>query len=83
MRTTLDLDKTLMERLVKESHAASKTEAIHLAAQEYLKMLAREKLIQSFGTWKIEPHYKSDRKRSASEGAAIAKKMKGLKLGAR
>jgi hypothetical protein len=79
MRTTLDLDQALMLRLVKESKAASKTEAIHLAAQEYLNMLARESLIESFGKVTIEPVYKESRKLDARHGVKIASQLHGIK----
>lgn len=46
MRTTLDLNQRLIEQLMKATSAKTKTEAIHLAAQELIR---RKKLDQLKG----------------------------------
>lgn len=44
MRTTLDLDKELIEELLKTTEAKTKTEAIHLAISELIRRRKLEKL---------------------------------------
>ena len=54
MRTTLDLDKSLMDTLVRESGCASKTEAIETAAREYLRILRMQEMVASFGKIQLD-----------------------------
>jgi len=75
MRTTMDLDAGLINRLVKESGAQSKTQAIELAAQEYLKLLARQRLISRAGTMPdLAPVYKASRLRDKKDQVALLKR---------
>ena len=73
MRTTLDLDQKLMEELVQASRCTTKTEAIEVAAREYLRQLQAEKMISHFGKIKIEPVYKALRKRDRDEAKRFAR----------
>lgn len=44
MRTTLDLDERLMSRLLKVTKARTKTEAIHMAAAEFIRRRTVEQI---------------------------------------
>ncbi len=66
MRTTMDLDEALIRQLVKVSGAKSKTEAIEKAAQEYIALQSRRKLVASFGTWNIQPLPMAGKRRELS-----------------
>lgn len=44
MRTTLNLDEELIQELVKVTEARTKTEAIHIAAEEMIRRKKLEKL---------------------------------------
>jgi hypothetical protein len=75
MRTTMDLDAGLINRLLKESGAQSKTQAIELAAQEYLKLLARQRLISRAGTLPdLADAYKASRRQDKKDQVALLKR---------
>lgn len=44
MRTTLDLDERLMSQLLKVTKARTKTEAIHMAATEFIRRRTVERI---------------------------------------
>ena len=44
MRTTLDLDEHLISQLLKATKARTKTEAIHMAAAEYIRRRTVERI---------------------------------------
>jgi hypothetical protein len=44
MRTTLDLDEHLMSRLLKVTKARTKTEALHMAAAEFIRRRTVEQI---------------------------------------
>lgn len=44
MRTTLDLDDRLISQLLKVSKARTKTEAIHMAAAEFVRRRSVERI---------------------------------------
>ena len=74
MRTTLDLDKTLMDELVKESGCLTKTAAIEKAAREYLRILRIQEMVSDFGNIDIAPVYKEMRKKSKDRAAQLNKR---------
>ena len=74
MRTTLDLDKDLMDELVKESGCQSKTEAIETAAREYLRLLRMREMVADFGKIEIKPVYKQMRAKSRARAARLLKR---------
>jgi phage terminase Nu1 subunit (DNA packaging protein) len=44
VRTTLNLDRPLVERLMEVSGARTKTEAIHMAAREFIRRRTAERI---------------------------------------
>jgi Arc/MetJ family transcription regulator len=44
MRTTLDLDEHLISQLLKATNARTKTEAIHMAAAEFIRRRTVERI---------------------------------------
>ena len=54
MRTTLDLDEKLIKKLVRETHSRTKSQAIELAAREYLRTRRRRKILEHFGKVKVD-----------------------------
>lgn len=58
MRTTLDLDKDLIQELMKTTKAKSKTEAIHLAVSELIRRKKLEKLKSLSGKVQIDPDWR-------------------------
>ena len=54
MRTTLDLDKDLMLGLMRESGCRSKTQALELAAREFLRAARRRRILEHFGRVEVE-----------------------------
>jgi hypothetical protein len=74
MRTTLDLDEKLIGALVRESGAASKTEALEQAAREYLRILRIDKMVGHFGKIEIDPVYLDLRKKDRLEARKAVKR---------
>jgi Arc/MetJ family transcription regulator len=54
MRTTLDLNESLMKQLIKRSGSRTKTQALELAAREYLRLLDRRDLLAHFGKVEVQ-----------------------------
>ncbi|MDH7513149.1 MAG: type II toxin-antitoxin system VapB family antitoxin [Clostridiales bacterium] len=51
MRTTLDIDAELLERMVKATGASSKKKAIEIAIKEFLRARRREELSELIGNY--------------------------------
>ena len=51
MRTTLDIDAELLERIVKASGAPTKKKAIEIAIKEFLRARRREELSELIGNY--------------------------------
>jgi len=51
MRTTLDIDAELLERIVKASGAPTKKKAIEIAIKEFLSARRREELSELIGNY--------------------------------
>jgi Arc/MetJ family transcription regulator len=51
MRTTLDIDATLIERVVKTTGARSKKKAIEIAMKEFLRAKRRKELSDLIGNY--------------------------------
>jgi Arc/MetJ family transcription regulator len=51
MRTTLDLDAELIERVVKTTKAPSKKKAIEIAMKEFLRAKSRKELSDLIGSY--------------------------------
>ncbi len=49
MRTTIDIDKQLMEKALRLSQAQTKKEIVHLALEAYVRRLQRLRFLQHFG----------------------------------
>ncbi len=58
MRTTLNIDDSLVNRLLKVTHEKSKTKAITIAIKEYLKKKNIEKILSYQGKLKIEDNWR-------------------------
>ncbi|HYL79775.1 MAG TPA: type II toxin-antitoxin system VapB family antitoxin [Candidatus Acidoferrum sp.] len=59
MRTTLDLDERLMSRLLKVTKARTKTEAIHVAAGEFIRRRTIERIKTLRGKLPIADNWKT------------------------
>jgi Arc/MetJ family transcription regulator len=51
MRTTLDIDAELLEKVVKTTGASSKKKAIEIAIKEFLRARYREELSELIGNY--------------------------------
>ncbi len=51
MRTTLDIDADLLEKVKKATRAPSKKRAIEIALQEFLRMQRRKELADLIGNY--------------------------------
>ena len=51
MRTTLDIDAELLEKIVKATGASSKKKAIEIAIKEFLQARRREELSELIGNY--------------------------------
>lgn len=58
MRTTLDLDERLISRLLTVSKARTKTEAIHLAAREFIRRRTAERIKDLAGKLPVADNWK-------------------------
>ena len=54
MRTTVDIDKKLLENVVRLSGEKSVTKAVTKALEDYVRRRRGEKLIASLGTWDLD-----------------------------
>lgn len=54
MRTTLDIDRDLLEDAVRAIGAGSKTEAIEVSLREAIAARRRRELIDALGTFDLE-----------------------------
>jgi len=59
MRTTLDLNEQLIAELMKATAAKTKTEAIHLAAQEVIRRKKLDQLKGLSGTIRLDLDWKA------------------------
>ncbi|MDR4503589.1 MAG: type II toxin-antitoxin system VapB family antitoxin [Candidatus Scalindua sp.] len=57
MRTTLNIDDLLMKRLLEVTHETSKTRAITIAIEEFLKKKQIKKILSYQGTLDIENNW--------------------------
>lgn len=51
MRTTLDIDAELLEKIVKTTGAPSKKKAVEIAIKEFLRIRHREELSELIGNY--------------------------------
>lgn len=51
MRTTLDIDDTILEETLQSTGASSKKKAVEIALREYIRTKQRQDLISRIGTW--------------------------------
>ena len=54
MRTTLNLSKEIMNKLILTTGIQNKTKIIHLALEEYLRKIKRTKIAGMYGKIKID-----------------------------
>ena len=59
MRTTLNVDDRLFADLIKATHAKTKTEAVHIALTEYLRMKRKQQLLALRGRLDIADDWQS------------------------
>lgn len=57
MRTTLNIDDSLMNQLLKITHEKSKTRALNIAIKDYLKKNQIEKIVSYQGNFPIEDNW--------------------------
>lgn len=62
MRTTINIDDQIMEFVMKETGAATKTDAVRQALEDYIKRRKIEKLIALGGKVKFDVDWKTLRK---------------------
>ncbi|MFB3922160.1 MAG: type II toxin-antitoxin system VapB family antitoxin [Terriglobia bacterium] len=62
MRTTLNIDDTLLRFIMKETRATTKTRAVRQALQEYVRRRKIEKLIALKGKIRFDVDWKTLRK---------------------
>lgn len=58
MRATLDIPDQLIDDLIRETKAKSKTQAIILAIEDYLRQRRQEKLLALQGKLEIEENWR-------------------------
>jgi len=51
MRTTFDIDRNLLEKVVKVTHASTKKAAVEIALQEFLRIQCRKQLAELIGNY--------------------------------
>jgi len=61
MRSTLNIDESMVRELMKATGAVSKTEAIHLAMQEAIRLRKLKKLKALAGNIHIDPVWRTQR----------------------
>ena len=52
MRTTLDIEESVLTETIRETGAPSKKRAVEMALREYIRMKRRQELIRQIGTYK-------------------------------
>jgi len=67
MRTTINIQDTLMEELLTRSKAETKTQAVHMAITDYLKRKAAEDLIALSGRIQIDSDWEVEEERELNE----------------
>jgi len=67
MRTTINIQDTLMEELLTRSKAETKTQAVHVAITDYLKRKAAEDLIALSGRIQIDSDWEVEEERELNE----------------
>lgn len=67
MRTTINIQDTLMEELLTRSKAETKTQAVHMAITDYLKRKAAEDLIALSGRIQIDSDWEMEEERELNE----------------
>ena len=67
MRTTLNIDDALMEKLLQTTHEKSKTQAVTVAIKDYLHKKKLEKIISYQGNLDIEDNWKALEKEELKE----------------
>jgi len=67
MRTTINIQDTLMEELLTRSKAETKTQAVHVAITDYLKRKAAEDLIALSGRIQIDSDWEMEEERELNE----------------
>ncbi len=67
MRTTLNLDKQLIAKLMRVSGTKTKTEAIHLAAREFIRRRTAERIEALAGKIPLVDNWKELRELEKNE----------------
>lgn len=67
MRTTLNIDDVLMNQLLETTHQKSKTKAITIAIEDYLKKKHIKKILSYQGTLDIENNWQQLEKEEMME----------------
>ena len=67
MRTTLNIDDTLINQLLETTHQKSKTKAITIAIEEYLKKKRMKKILSYQGALDIENNWQQLEKEEMEE----------------
>lgn len=67
MRTTLNIDETLIRKLLDTTHEKSKTKAITIAIEDYLKKKNIKKILSCQGKLKIENNWEELEKEELGE----------------
>ncbi len=67
MRTTLNIDDTLISKLLETTHQKSKTKAITIAIEDYLKKKHVKKILSYQGNLDIENNWQQQEKEEMAE----------------
>ena len=67
MRTTVNIDDSLFQDVLRLTRAKSKTEAIRTALTEYLRMKRKEKILAMRGRLDINPDWEKLRQEETGE----------------
>ena len=62
MRTTINIDDEVMENVMRLSHSKSRSDAIRIALQEYIRQQRRRQVLELRGTLDIEDNWEALRK---------------------
>jgi Arc/MetJ family transcription regulator len=54
MRISLNVDERLLDEVLEATQARTKTEAVHRALTEYLRLWRKQRLLASRGQWDID-----------------------------
>ncbi|HEY5600309.1 MAG TPA: type II toxin-antitoxin system VapB family antitoxin [Candidatus Manganitrophaceae bacterium] len=77
MRTTLNLDEDLIQELIKATEARTKTEAIHIAAEELIRRKKLEKLKSLSGKIHIDLDRRKREKVESARQKRLARGWRG------